>query len=222
MKNNKAVLMESGIDGREPGDWLPEPTESTAAAGDETISSMMRKILVKIGEDPDREGLMRTPDRAEKALRYLTSGYQMDVNEIVNGALFTHECDEMVIVRDIEFFSMCEHHLLPFFGKVHVAYLPDKKVIGLSKIPRLVDGFARRLQLQERLTQQVAETIRDVLEPRGVGVICEARHFCMMMRGVEKQHSGTLTSAMLGDFRSRKETRDEFLSLVSARNHPFL
>jgi len=219
MKNNKAVLMESGNGRREPGDWIPE---NTALAGDETISSMMRKILVKIGEDPNREGLVRTPDRAEKALRYLTSGYEMDVNQIVNGALFTHECDEMIIVRDIEFFSMCEHHLLPFFGKVHVAYLPDKKVIGLSKIPRLVDAFARRLQLQERLTQQVAETIRDVLEPRGVGVICEARHFCMMMRGVEKQHSGTLTSAMLGDFRTRKETRDEFLSLVSAKNHPFL
>jgi len=128
----------------------------------------------------------------------------------------------MVVVKDIEFFSMCEHHLLPFFGKVHVAYLPDKKVIGLSKIPRIVDGFARRLQLQERLTQQIAETIQDVLEPRGVGVICEARHFCMMMRGVEKQHSGTLTSAMLGDFRERKETRDEFLSLVSNRNHAFI
>ncbi len=218
MKNNKAV-MELGNGRRESDDWIPQ---DTAAAADETISSMMRKILSKIGEDPSREGLIRTPDRAEKALRYLTSGYQMDVNKIVNGALFTHECDEMVIVRDIEFFSMCEHHLLPFFGKVHVAYLPDKKVIGLSKIPRLVDGFARRLQLQERLTQQVAETIRDVLEPRGVGVICEARHFCMMMRGVEKQHSGTLTSAMLGDFRTRKETRDEFLSLVSAKNHPFL
>jgi GTP cyclohydrolase I len=141
----------------------------------------------------------------------------MDVDQIVNGALFTHKCDEMVIVKDIEFFSMCEHHLLPFFGKMHVAYIPNSKVIGLSKIPRLVDMFARRLQLQERLTQQVAETLNDVLEPKGVGVICEARHFCMMMRGVEKQHSGTVTSAMLGGFRQRKETRDEFLSLVSHR-----
>ena len=174
-----------------------------------------------IGEDPSREGLVRTPDRAEKALRYLTSGYQTDVKQIVNGALFTHKCDEMVIVRDIEFYSMCEHHLLPFFGTMHVAYLPNKKVIGLSKIPRIVDMFARRLQLQERLTHQVADTLMEVLEPHGVGVICEARHFCMMMRGVEKQHSGTLTSAMLGSFRDQKETRDEFLSLVSQRNHPF-
>lgn len=174
-----------------------------------------------IGEDPSREGLVRTPDRAEKALRYLTSGYQTDVKQIVNGALFTHKCDEMVIVRDIEFYSMCEHHLLPFFGTMHVAYLPNKKVIGLSKIPRIVDMFARRLQLQERLTHQVADTLMEVLEPHGVAVICEARHFCMMMRGVEKQHSGTLTSAMLGSFRDQKETRDEFLSLVSQRNHPF-
>jgi GTP cyclohydrolase IA len=188
---------------------------------EESIASMMKKILVKIGEDPSREGLVRTPDRAEKALRFLTSGYQTDVQSIVNGALFNQKVDEMVVVKDIEFYSMCEHHLLPFFGTMHVAYLPKDKVIGLSKIPRIVDMFARRLQLQERLTQDVAQTIQDVLEPRGVGVICEARHFCMMMRGVEKQHSGTVTSAMLGAFREGKETRDEFLSLVSHRNHPF-
>jgi len=180
----------------------------------ESMAAHMKSVLEQLGEDPTREGLVQTPQRAAKALRYLTSGYEMDVESIVNGALFTHECDEMVIVRDIEFFSMCEHHLLPFFGKIHVGYLPDKKVIGLSKIPRIVDMFARRLQLQERLTQQVAETLQDVLQPRGVAVICEARHFCMMMRGVEKQHSGTMTSSMLGAFRSRKETRDEFLSLV--------
>src|SRR5260370_516854 len=192
------------------------------APAKESISAWMRKIIEDLGEDPEREGLVRTPDRAEKALRFLTSGYQVDIGSIVNGALFTHKCDEMIVVRDIEFFSMCEHHLLPFFGKVHVAYLPDKKVIGLSKIPRIVDAYARRLQLQERLTQQIADTIQEVLEPRGVGVICEARHFCMMMRGVEKQHSGTLTSAMLGDFRERKETRDEFLSLVSNKNHAFI
>lgn len=191
-------------------------------AAPESIASMMRKILEQLGEDPTREGLVRTPARAEKALRFLTSGYDVDISRIVNGALFSHCCDQMVVVKDIEFFSMCEHHLLPFFGKVHVAYLPKGRVIGLSKIPRIVDAFARRLQLQERLTQQIAETLQDVLDPRGVGVICEARHFCMMMRGVEKQHSGTLTSAMLGDFRERKETRDEFLSLVSNRNHPFL
>ena len=188
---------------------------------EESIASMMKKILSKIGEDPSREGLVRTPDRAEKALRFLTSGYQTDVQSIVNGALFNQKVDEMVVVKDIEFYSMCEHHLLPFFGTVHVAYLPKDKVIGLSKIPRIVDMFARRLQLQERLTQDVAQTIQDVLEPRGVGVICEARHFCMMMRGVEKQHSGTVTSAMLGAFREGKETRDEFLSLVSHKNHPF-
>ena len=181
---------------------------------EESIASMMRKILLKIGEDPSREGLVRTPDRAEKALRFLTSGYQTDVQSIVNGALFNQKVDEMVVVKDIEFYSMCEHHLLPFFGTMHVAYLPKDKVIGLSKIPRIVDMFARRLQLQERLTQDVAQTIQDVVEPRGVGVICEARHFCMMMRGVEKQHSGTVTSAMLGTFRKNKATRDEFLALT--------
>ncbi len=189
--------------------------------GDESIADLMNKVLLKIGEDPDRQGLVRTPQRAEKALRFLTSGYETDVNSIVNGALFDETCDDMVVVKDIEFYSMCEHHLLPFFGKMHVAYLPNNRVIGLSKIPRIVDMFARRLQLQERLTHEVAETLQEVLKPKGVGVICEARHFCMMMRGVEKQHSGTVTSAMLGAFRQRKETRDEFLSLVSARNHPF-
>ena len=192
-----------------------------AKLDEESIACMMNKILLKIGEDPSREGLVRTPLRAEKALRFLTSGYQMDVESIVNGALFNEQCDEMVVVKDIEFYSMCEHHLLPFFGTMHVAYLPKGKVIGLSKIPRIVDMFARRLQLQERLTHEVAETLQEVLQPKGVGVICEARHFCMMMRGVEKQHSGTVTSAMLGAFRDRKETRDEFLSLVSHKNHPF-
>jgi GTP cyclohydrolase IA len=185
------------------------------------IACLMKKILVKIGEDPAREGIVRTPERAEKALRFLTSGYQMDVQGIVNGALFSEKCDEMVVLKDIEFYSLCEHHLLPFFGTMHVAYLPKDKVIGLSKIPRMVDMFARRLQVQERLTQEIAQTLQEVLQPKGVGVICEARHFCMMMRGVEKQHSGTVTSAMLGAFRERKETRDEFLSLVSHKNHSF-
>ncbi len=188
---------------------------------DESITELMQKLLLKIGEDPERPGLVRTPQRADKALRFLTSGYETDVQSIVNGAVFDEKCDEMVVVKDIEFYSMCEHHLLPFFGTMHVAYLPNNRLIGLSKIPRIVDMFARRLQLQERLTHQVAETLNEVLRPKGVGVICEARHFCMMMRGVEKQHSGTVTSAMLGGFRERKETRDEFLSLVSARNHPF-
>ena len=186
-------------------------------AGEISIASHMREVLRDLGEDPAREGLARTPERVEKALRYLTSGYSADVRQIVNDALFDVEYDEMVIVRDIEFFSMCEHHMLPFFGKMHVAYLPAAKVIGLSKIPRIVDVFARRLQIQERLTQQVAETIEELIRPRGVAVICEARHFCMMMRGVEKQHSGAITSAMLGAFRENKETRNELLSLVGQR-----
>lgn len=179
-----------------------------------SIASHMKEVIRALGEDPTRDGLARTPERMEKALRYLTSGYSADVKQIVNGALFDVEYDEVVIVRDIEFFSMCEHHMLPFFGKVHVAYLPASKVIGLSKIPRIVDVFARRLQIQERMTQQIAETIQELIHPRGVAVICEARHFCMMMRGVEKQHSGAITSAMLGAFRENKETRNELLSLV--------
>jgi GTP cyclohydrolase IA len=178
------------------------------------IAELMRDVLSRLGEDPEREGLVRTPLRTERALKYLTSGYRADIKEIVNGALFDVQYDEMVIVKDIEFFSLCEHHLLPFYGKAHVAYLPGEKVIGLSKIPRVVDMFARRLQVQERVTQQIAQTLDEVLKPKGVGVICEARHFCMMMRGVEKQHSGTVTSSMLGAFRENKETRDEFLSLV--------
>src|SRR5271154_5837094 len=182
----------------------------------ESIASLMKSLLLKVGEDPDREGLVRTPERAEKAFRFLTSGYETDVQSIVNGALFSRgKSDGMVVVKDIEFFSMCEHHMLPFFGKMHVAYLPKDKVIGLSKIPRIIDMYARRLQLQERLTQQVAEAMSGVISPRGVGVLCEARHFCMMMRGVEKQHSGTVTSTMLGSFRTNKSTRDEFLSLVN-------
>jgi GTP cyclohydrolase I len=180
-----------------------------------TIAARMKEVLELLGEDTSREGLVRTPERFEKAMRYITSGYHTNLDEIVNGAMFTVKCDEMVVIKDIEFFSMCEHHLLPFFGKMHVGYLPKNKVLGLSKIPRIVDMFARRLQLQERLTQQVAEAISKVISPRGVGVLCEARHFCMMMRGVEKQHSGTVTSTMLGSFRSHKATRDEFLSLVA-------
>lgn len=179
-----------------------------------SIASHMREVIRALGEDPGRDGLVRTPERMEKALRYLTNGYSADLDQIVNGALFDVEYDEVVIVRDIEFFSMCEHHMLPFFGKVHVAYLPASKVIGLSKIPRIVDVFARRLQIQERMTQQIADTIQELIHPRGVAVICEARHFCMMMRGVEKQHSGAITSAMLGAFRDNRETRNELLSLI--------
>ena len=189
-----------------------------AAREGEAIAPLVRRILAQIGEDPQREGLINTPDRVEKALRFLTSGYRTDVQKVVNGALYAVKYDEMVIVKDIEFFSLCEHHLLPFYGKAHVAYIPRERVIGLSKIPRLVDVFARRLQIQERFTQQIAETIQSLINPLGVGVVCEARHFCMMMRGVEKQHSGAVTSAMLGIFRNSKKTRDEFLSLVSGKN----
>jgi len=178
------------------------------------IAERMRDVLSQLGEDPNREGLLRTPERYDKAMRYLTSGYATNLEDVVNGAVFTVKCDEMVIVKDIEFFSMCEHHMLPFFGKIHVAYLPKDKVIGLSKIPRIVNMFARRLQLQERLTQQIAEAVSTVISPRGVGVLVEAQHFCMMMRGVEKQHSGTVTSSMLGSFRKSKATRDEFLALT--------
>lgn len=186
-----------------------------------TIAELIRQILRELGEDPARDGLVRTPKRVEDALRFLTAGYRMSLEEVVNGALFKVKYDEMVIVRDIEFFSLCEHHLLPFFGKMHIAYIPKERVLGLSKIPRIVDMFARRLQVQERLTQQVAETIQQITEPRGVGVVCEARHFCMMMRGVEKQHSGAVTSAMLGAFRTRRETREEFLALVGRNSLQF-
>ncbi|HWE00288.1 MAG TPA: GTP cyclohydrolase I FolE, partial [Bryobacteraceae bacterium] len=165
---------------------------------DKPVAPLIRGVLEALGEDPERDGLQRTPDRVEKALRFLTNGYTADVQSIVNGAIYEVKYDEMVIVKDIEFFSMCEHHMLPFYGKVHIAYLARNKVIGLSKLPRLVDVFARRLQIQERMTQQIAETIQELLDPLGVGIIAEAQHFCMMMRGVEKQHSGTVTSAMLG------------------------
>ena len=180
-----------------------------------SVASRMQEVLRMLGEDPSREGLVDTPERYEKAMKFLTRGYAESLEQIVNRAVFTVKCDEMVVVKDIEFFSMCEHHLLPFFGKVHVAYLPKNKVIGLSKIPRIVNMFARRLQLQERLTQQVAEAVESAISPRGVAVLVEARHFCMMMRGVEKQHSGTVTSTMLGGFRANKATRDEFLSIVA-------
>ena len=188
---------------------------------EKTIAPMVREILTALGEDSRREGLLRTPDRVEKALKFLTSGYQADIHKLLNNAFYDVRYDEMVVVKDIEFFSLCEHHMLPFFGKVHVAYLPRKRVIGLSKIPRIVDAFARRLQIQERMTQEIAQTLQEALDPVDVGVICEARHFCMMMRGVEKQHSGAMTSAMLGAFRDLKETRDEFLALVNHKGNGF-
>jgi GTP cyclohydrolase I len=184
------------------------------ASGSESIAELVRRILAQLGEDPGREGLRHTPERFEKALRYLTSGYRQDPEKILNGAMFSVGYDEMVVVKDIEVYSLCEHHLLPFFGKCHVAYIPNKKVVGLSKIARLVNMYARRLQIQERLTNQIAKTIEESLNPQGVGVIIEARHLCMVMRGVEKQNSAAVTSAMLGAFRTNKQTRDEFLALV--------
>ena len=212
MKSNKALVK------------VMQPKREVLSAqpnAESDIAPQIREILEKLGEDPGRQGLRRTPERVDQALKFLTSGYRTDVQKVLNGALYEVKYDEMVVVRDIEFFSMCEHHLLPFFGKIHVAYIPRDRVIGLSKIPRIVDVFARRLQIQERLTQEVAQTIDEVIDPVGVGVICEARHFCMMMRGVEKQHSGAMTSAMLGAFRARKKTRDEFLALVNHRSNGF-
>ncbi len=181
--------------------------------GNEPMQDYIRKILIELGEDPERDGLKGTPARVEQALRFLTSGYQYDIEDVVNNALFEVEYDEMVIVADIDFFSLCEHHLLPFFGKCHVAYIPQRKVIGLSKIARLVEMFSRRLQVQERLTTQIAETIYRTIQPQGVGVVTEAQHMCMIMRGVEKQNSRAVTSSMLGSFR-RQETRMEFLDLI--------
>ena len=181
------------------------------------VACHVREIIKLIGEDPNREGLRKTPERYEKALKFLTSGYHQNAENILNGATFSVSYDEMVVVKDIEFFSLCEHHLLPFFGKCHVSYLPNKRVIGLSKVARLVNMFARRLQIQERLTSQIAAAIQDKISPEGVGVIIEARHLCMQMRGVEKQHGQAVTSAMLGEFRTNKQTRDEFLALVRNR-----
>jgi GTP cyclohydrolase I len=189
----------------------------TVAAPRETIADLMRKVIALVGEDPSREGLRKTPERYEKALKFLTSGYNQSVETVLNAATFSVHYDEMVVVKDIEFFSLCEHHLLPFFGKAHVAYLPSKRVLGLSKIARLVNMFARRLQIQERMTYQIAQAIEEKISPEGVGVIIEARHLCMQMRGVEKQHGQAVTSAMLGSFRHNKQTRDEFLSLVRSK-----
>jgi GTP cyclohydrolase IA len=182
------------------------------------MQSLIRDLVKEIGEDPHREGLWQTPDRVAKALRYLTSGYGQEVSEILNGAIFTEDYDQMVLVKDIDIFSLCEHHLLPFFGKCHVAYIPKRKILGLSKVVRLVEMYSRRLQVQERLTQQIAQTLKRAVQPRGVGVVIEAYHFCMMMRGVEKQNSKAVTSAMLGTFQTRPEVRNEFVQLIN-HNH---
>ena len=194
------------------------PTVETPTLTSATFENLVREMLVRLGEDPAREGLLRTPERVHHAFEFLTKGYQQDPDTMLKNALFTVSYDEMVIVKDVEVFSLCEHHMLPFFGKVHVAYIPNGKVIGLSKIPRLIEIFSRRLQIQERLTTQIAETIQKAIQPQGVGVVIEARHLCMMMRGVEKQHSSAVTSSMLGCFRDEQETRTEFLSLINHRN----
>jgi GTP cyclohydrolase I len=189
-------------------------TEFVSVGESQSIADLVRRMIQLIGEDPDRDGLRHTPERFEKALRFLTGGYQQDPERLLNGAMFSVCYDQMVLVKDIEIYSLCEHHMLPFFGKCHVAYIPDKKVVGLSKIPRLVNMFARRLQIQERLTNQIASAIQQKIAPLGVGVVVEARHLCMVMRGVEKQNSQTVTSAMLGAFRENVQTREEFLSLI--------
>ena len=191
--------------------------ESKGGAKQQSIADRVRRMIALIGEDPEREGLKKTPERYEKALKFLTSGYHQNVDHLLNNATFQVCYDEMVVVKDIEFFSLCEHHLLPFFGKAHVAYLPNKRVIGLSKVARLVNMFGRRLQIQERMTSQIAKAIEEKIAPQGVGVIIEARHLCMQMRGVEKQHGQAMTSAMLGAFRENKQTRDEFLALVGKK-----
>jgi GTP cyclohydrolase I len=181
------------------------------------VKESVEDILVEIGEDVNREGLLKTPERVAKAYKFLTEGYHLDINKVLNNAIFEEKYDEMVIVKDIDFYSMCEHHMIPFYGKVHVAYIPNGKIVGLSKIPRIVDVFARRLQVQERMTQQIADTIEEYLKPAGVAVVIEAFHMCMMMRGVQKQNSITTTSAMHGDFMDDNSTRSEFLNLTSHR-----
>jgi len=196
---------------------MKDVMETATTLTSASLEDLMREVLVRLGEDPEREGLVRTPERFAKAYQYLTKGYNESPEEVLNGALFSVDYDEMVIVKDIEMFSLCEHHLLPFFGKVHIAYIPKGKVLGLSKLPRLVEVFARRLQVQERLTVQIAESIQNAIQPLGVGVVIEARHLCMMMRGVEKQHSATVTSSMLGAFRAQ-QTRQEFLALIGEKN----
>src|ERR1700691_1294120 len=198
---------------------MKTPIDLPATLTSATYEELVREMIVRLGEDPDREGLSRTPARVEKAMKFLVKGYKDDPEALLRKALFTVNYDEMVIVKDVEMFSLCEHHLLPFFGKVHVAYIPNGKVIGLSKIPRLVEAFSRRLQIQERMTTQIAEAMQNAIERQRVVVVIEAGHLCMMMRGVEKQHSSAVTSSMLGCFRSEEETRTEFLSLIRQRTN---
>ena len=195
-------------------DTVPAPAAPETSMYNTPMQHLIRSLLEELGEDPSREGLVRTPTRVEKALKFLTSGYEADIDTVLNDALFSVDYNEMVIVRDIDFYSLCEHHLLPFFGKCHIAYIPSKRVIGLSKIPRIVDVFSRRLQVQERLTTQIADTLQQKLNAHGVAVVMEARHLCMMMRGVEKQNTIAVSSSMLGAFRTQQQTREEFLNLI--------
>lgn len=202
---------------------MPEPPgsahgQTSMDLSQASDSEFWREVIRRVGEDPDREGLLRTPDRVSRSLAELTSGYSQDVAEVIGAGVFQEDCSEMILVKDIEFYSLCEHHLLPFYGRVHVAYIPDGKIVGLSKIPRIVDVFARRLQVQERMTQQIAQALHDVLAPKGVGVVAHAHHLCMMMRGVQKQNSTAMTSCLLGSFRDDAMTRSEFLGLVRGLN----
>ena len=197
----------------------PKETPLVLPPDQESIESYYRDILAFVGEDPDREGLLRTPHRVVEALKFLTKGYTQDVQTLLNGAVFHEDYDDMVVVKDIEFYSQCEHHMLPFFGKVHVAYIPNGKIVGLSKIPRLVDMFARRLQVQERLTTQIAEALEEALQPKGVAVVIEGAHMCMLMRGVQKQNSSMVTSHVMGAFRTDRATRQEFMALVKGNGH---
>ena len=209
-------VVKNGTNGHGNGNGHSAPAGMLPAATlqDASVQEIYAELLKRLGEDPTRDGLLQTPKRMEKSMAFLTQGYEQSVADVLHGALFEVDYDEMVMVRDIEFYSMCEHHLLPFFGKAHIAYVPNGKVVGLSKLPRIVDVFARRLQVQERLTQQIAEAIEEAIAPQGVGVVIEARHLCMMMRGVEKQSSLTVTSSLRGVFKTQQQTRSEFLSLV--------
>jgi GTP cyclohydrolase I len=215
-RNGRALGYEFNVDEEELD---AVPPSARRAIDRDRLEEMVREQLTIIGEDPTRDGLLRTPHRVAKALEFLTQGYSMDIEAVLNGAVFEERYDEMVIVKDIDFFSQCEHHLLPFFGKAHIAYIPNGKIVGLSKLPRIVDVYARRLQVQERMTQEIAETIQKYLQPLGVAVVTEAHHMCMMMRGVQKQNSVTTASAMLGVFKHQIETRNEFMTLITSRLH---
>ena len=204
---------------RPPRETAPQNGHRIVCPSQETIEAHYRDILAFVGEDPEREGLLRTPHRVVEALKYLTQGYTQDVETLLNGAIFHEDYDDMVVVKDIEFYSQCEHHLLPFYGKAHVAYIPNGKIVGLSKIPRLVDMFSRRLQVQERLTTQIAEALEEALQPRGVAVVLEGAHMCMLMRGVQKQSATMITSHVMGAFRTDRATRQEFMALVKGNGH---